>query len=89
MSTVSHTGGVTLDGFLAAGITVSSAAAIFVALRLGANWRIHKRLLIDDCMVTAASKVGVSTNEDTLRCLNYCRWLPRCRSWALLLYRGM
>ncbi|KAI0003123.1 hypothetical protein F4779DRAFT_111381 [Xylariaceae sp. FL0662B] len=48
MSTVSHTGGVTLDGFLAAGITVASAASMFVAFRLGANWRIHKSLLIDD-----------------------------------------
>ncbi|KAI3324416.1 hypothetical protein HD806DRAFT_495020 [Xylariaceae sp. AK1471] len=45
---IAQTSSITLSGFLAAEITLVTAASIFVALRLTANLSIQKRLLVDD-----------------------------------------
>lgn len=49
MSDISHSvDGISLDGFLAAEITVVVVTSVFIMFRLFSNFELHKRLLIDD-----------------------------------------
>lgn len=51
MSEIVKPGGITLNGFLAAEITVVAITSSFVALRLIANLRLQNRLMVDDCKI--------------------------------------